>query len=100
VWRGESAAVFTAGQLVELWRATGLDEVELCQLVAGADYGGLDDLWSPFADGVGGVGRFAQPLDDAARATLKEDIGRRLGAPAGPFRLTARAWCVLGKVPR
>jgi ubiquinone/menaquinone biosynthesis C-methylase UbiE len=86
-------------ELVELWKTTGFASVELCQLLAGADYADLDDLWSPFADGVGGLGRFVQSLAESHRVALKQDIGRRLGSPDGSFRLTARAWCVRGAVP-
>jgi SAM-dependent methyltransferase len=84
------------GELEELWRATGLEEVELGTVVVGADYADLDDLWYPFAAGVGGLGRFVGSLDEAGRAALKRDVGRRLGSPEGPFRLTARAWYVRG----
>lgn len=85
-------------ELEELWRATGLSDVETGKVSAGADYASLDDLWSPFAEGVGGLGAFVQSLDEQARTRMKRDVGSNLGNPAGPFRLTAEAWYVRGRV--
>jgi hypothetical protein len=36
-------------------------------------------------------------LDDAGRATLRDEFFRRLGSPTEPFVLTARAWAVVGR---
>lgn len=86
-------------ELEELWRATGLVRVELGQVRVGADYAGLDDLWYPFTQGVGNLGRFYQALDERRRERFRRDAVERLGSPTGRFRLTARAWYVLGAVP-
>jgi ubiquinone/menaquinone biosynthesis C-methylase UbiE len=86
-------------ELEELWRAAGMRGVELSELVAGAGYESFEDLWSPFAAGVGKLGSFIATLDDAERAAFKRDVARRFGSPEGPFRLTARALCVRGVVP-
>jgi hypothetical protein len=37
-------------------------------------------------------------LPEGQRATLKAELCARLGAPAGPFTLPARAWYGLGRV--
>ncbi len=81
-----------------LYRSTDLEEVEVGKISAGADYADLDDLWFPFAAGVGGVGRFVQSLDGDARARMKAQIGNNLGNPKGTFRLVADAWYVRGRV--
>ena len=86
-------------ELEELWRTTGFEGVELGQVDAGADYADFDDLWYPFANGVGNLGRFHEALDEAGRKRLKHGAAERLGAPSGPFRLTARAWYARGTVP-
>ncbi len=86
------------GELEELWRATGLSDVEVGRIVAGAEYADLDDLWSPFAAGVGALGSFVQSLDDEARIRMKLDVAKNLGSPTGRFRLTAEAWYVRGRV--
>ena len=86
-------------ELEELWRTTGLERVELGQVEAGADYADFDDLWYPFANGVGNLGRFREALDKRGRERLKRGAAERLGSPSGPFRLTAMAWSVRGTVP-
>jgi hypothetical protein len=85
-------------ELEELWRRTGLEDVTIGELVAGADYDGFDDLWAPFEAGVGNLGKLVHALDDSARRRFKEDAARRFGMPDGPFRLTARAVYVRGSV--
>jgi SAM-dependent methyltransferase len=86
-------------ELEELWRSTGLEQVELGQVEAGADYADFDDLWYPVANGVGNLGRFHEALDGPGRERFKRGAAERLGSPAGPFRLTARAWYVRGTAP-
>jgi SAM-dependent methyltransferase len=86
-------------ELEELWRSTGLERVELGQVEAGADYADFDDLWYPFANGVGNLGRFHEALDERGRERFKRGAAERLGSPSGPFRLTATAWYVRGAAP-
>ena len=86
-------------EIEELWRTTGLEGVELGQIEAGADYADFDDLWYPFANGVGNLGRFHEALDEGARERFKRGAAERLGSPSGPLRLTATAWYVRGTAP-
>jgi ubiquinone/menaquinone biosynthesis C-methylase UbiE len=86
-------------ELEELWRTTGLERVELGQLEAGAGYTDFDDLWYPFANGVGNLGRFHEALDEPRRERFKRGAAERLGSPSGRFRLTATAWYVRGTAP-
>lgn len=86
-------------ELEELWISTGLKDVALGELVASAQYDSIDDLWAPFEAGVGNLGKLLASLDDDARTRLKGDVAARLGAPSGPFRLTARALYVRGVAP-
>jgi SAM-dependent methyltransferase len=86
-------------ELRQLWTHVGLLEIEAGELVVGADYLDFDDFWWPFTAGVGGSGSYCTSLDEASRRALREEVHRRLGAPEGPFRLTARAWYVRGTVP-
>jgi SAM-dependent methyltransferase len=69
------------GELAELWRECGLEDVEAGELVVSADYESFADLWEPFTRGVGPAGAYE----------------RRLGSPRGPFRLDARAWYAVGR---
>jgi ubiquinone/menaquinone biosynthesis C-methylase UbiE len=84
-------------ELAALWRSTGLDDVEVAPLVVEASYDDFDDLWSPFPTGVGPAGAYAASLDADARAALRDAFARRLGEPLGPFTLSARAWCAVGR---
>jgi SAM-dependent methyltransferase len=85
-------------ELEELWRGAGLEEVEVSPLVVEASYDDFDDLWSPFPTGVGPAGAYAAGLDEEGREALRTEYRRRLGDPSGPFTLSARAWCAVGRV--
>ena len=82
--------------LREWWAAAGLHAVELGQFEVAADYDSFDDLWAPFAAGVGHSGRLYLSLDPELRAAVRADAHRRLGLPRGPFRLAARVRTVRG----
>jgi SAM-dependent methyltransferase len=86
-----------AGELADLWRAAGLDDVEDGELVVAAEYESFDDLWAPFEAGVGPAGAYTASLDANGRRRLRGEYERRLGPPAGAFRLTARAWYATGR---
>jgi hypothetical protein len=66
--------------------------------VVEASYGDFDDLWAPFPTGVGPAGAYAAALGADAQTALRDEFARRLGDPEGPFQLTARAWCAVGRV--
>jgi SAM-dependent methyltransferase len=79
-----------------LWAGAGIADVEITELKAGATYEGFDDAWFSFAAGAGVSGAYCRSLDDRRRAALRDEFRVRLAAPAGPFRLDARAWAVCG----
>ena len=85
-------------ELGELWRSAGLAEVNVSPIVVEASYDDFEDLWSPFPTGVGPAGAYAASLDDEARSRLRDEYALRLGQPKGPFTLSARAWCAVGRV--
>jgi len=84
-------------ELAELWSSAGLTDVETGELVVDASYSDFDDYWSPFPTGLGPSGAYCASLAPARQETLRDACFRRLGEPAGPFTLTARAWLVLGR---
>ena len=86
-------------ELAELWRGAELQDVETSELLVDAGYNGFDDLWQPLERGVGPSGAYAAALPPGHRAQLRDELRRRLGAGDKPFRLAARAWCVVGSVP-
>ena len=87
------------GELEELFREAGLDDVRVGELRVEASYEDFDELWGTVLNGVGPVGAYVRSRDDEARAALREEWRRRLGEPAGTFTLGARAWAGFGSVP-
>jgi SAM-dependent methyltransferase len=96
---GHSMPFCTPAELGGLWSAAGLDGVEVVGADVAADYDGFEDLWGPLEQGVGPAGAYAASLPPERRAALAAEVRHRLGAGDGPFRLTARAWVVTGRVP-
>ncbi len=90
----------TPGGLRALWLRAGLSDVRTRELVVDAHYADFDDLWEPFLAGIGPAGSYCAALDPERREALRERYFARLGGPAGPFTLTARAWYVSGTVGR
>jgi SAM-dependent methyltransferase len=87
------------GELAELWRDAGLDDVRFGSLVVSARYDDFEDLWSPFLAGVGPSGAYCTSLGGETRAALHDAYRARLRVADGPFELTARAWAAAGVVP-
>ena len=86
----------TPPELEELW-STRLQHVHVTDAVASADYEGFEDLWAPFAKGVGPAGAYVLTLAD--QAPFKAEFRRRLDVGDEPFTLTARAWIAVGRKP-
>ena len=59
---------------------------------------GFDDYWEPFTSGLGPSGSYCVSLDPEQQAALRDACFRRLGSPAAPFTLRARAWYAVGRV--
>jgi ubiquinone/menaquinone biosynthesis C-methylase UbiE len=87
-------------ELADLWRGSGLEDVDVSPLVVEASYDDFEDLWAPFPTGVGPAGAYTASLGAEARAELHDEFARRLGDPEGAFTLSARAWCAVGRVVR
>jgi SAM-dependent methyltransferase len=85
------------GELAGFWRQAGLGDVEEGAIVVSATYESFDDLWEPFGTGVGPAGAHAASLPPPAQEELRAEFHRRLGSPAGPFELDARAWYAVGR---
>jgi SAM-dependent methyltransferase len=89
----------TPDELEGLWREAGLVDVKTSELLVSADYESFDSLWEPLEHGVAPSGAYAVALDPPRRRALRDELERSLGSPPGPFTLSARAWCVVGRVP-
>jgi SAM-dependent methyltransferase len=85
------------GELGELWRQSGLVEVDEGELVVSAEYESFEDLWEPFTLGVGPAGYYAASRDPERQEALMNEYRRRLSVPEGAFDLSARAWCAIGR---
>ncbi|MDT4912222.1 MAG: hypothetical protein QOC66_1350 [Pseudonocardiales bacterium] len=93
---GESQlAGASEGQLVELFAAAGLDEVQQHLLTIQVPLTGFDDWWAPFSLGVGPAGKHVAELDEPQRDELKQRCAELL--PSGPFVLEACAWAATGR---
>jgi SAM-dependent methyltransferase len=95
---GATMPLASREELARLWAGAGLADVATGELVVDAAYADFDDWWSPFPEGIAPSGAYAAGLDDERREALRLACFRRLGSPVGPFRLTARAWFVRGRV--
>lgn len=87
------------GELADLWRLAGLEEVRFAPLVVRATYEDFEDLWAPLPTGVAPAGAFCRSLDENGRMALHDAYRRCLGVGDRPFELRARAWAVAGIVP-
>jgi SAM-dependent methyltransferase len=85
-------------ELGALFQQCGLDDVSTGELTVHAAYESFDDLFRPFAAGVGHSGACFGSLDGAGQSALAADAHRRLGSPTGGFTLTASAWWARGTV--
>jgi hypothetical protein len=87
------------GEIAEMLAAAGFRDIGESTLEVSSTYADVDELWSGFLAGIGPAGAYFRRLDEAARAALREGLVRRLGAPTGPFTLTATARCARGRSP-
>lgn len=89
------------GQLGDLWKKTGLVNVQEKPLVIDQAFVSFDDYWGPFLKGVGPGGAYVVSLTDDRRRQLEARMRKRLlgNREDGAFILKARAWCVRGEVP-
>jgi ubiquinone/menaquinone biosynthesis C-methylase UbiE len=83
-----------------LLAGAGLDIAATGDIHVEAEYVDVDDLWTPFEAGAGRSGALYRALEPERRSALRAHAVRRLGAPAGRFRLAARAWYVVARAKR
>ena len=90
------------GQLGDLWKKTGLVNVQEKPLVIEQAFASFDDYWGSFLKGAGPGGAYVVSLSDDRRTKLEARMRKRLlgGRKDGAFTLKARAWCVRGEVPK
>jgi SAM-dependent methyltransferase len=87
----------TPEELGGLWERAALADVRVTPIEVAASYDDFEDLWQPFTAGIGPAGAYAASLGADAQGSLRDEFARRLGSPTGPFELSARAWCAVGR---
>jgi len=96
---GRSMPYCTPEELEGLWHDAGLREPTISAIVVDTEYGGFQDLWQSLEHGSGPSTAHAASLPPERRARLRDELRRRLDVGDEPFRLTARAWSVVGTAP-
>jgi ubiquinone/menaquinone biosynthesis C-methylase UbiE len=94
---GRTMRFTTERELRDLWERAGLTDVRTRSLEVSTEYADFDDYWLPFTLGVGPGGAYAASLGDESLERLRDGCFQRLGAPDGPFTLSARAVAVSGR---
>jgi hypothetical protein len=82
----------TPDELRDLLAGAGLVDVEMGELDVTASYSGFDEFWSALSGQVGPAGAWLHSLDAEQRVRAQDELHRQLGAPAGPFELSGRAF--------
>jgi SAM-dependent methyltransferase len=85
------------GHLDELWRESGVQDVETEALEVSSDYKDFDELWSSFSRGVGPAGQYLLGQPAERQDAIRAEYFTRVGEPSGSFTLTGRAWAVRGR---
>jgi SAM-dependent methyltransferase len=86
----------TERELELLWRGAGLSDISTAALIVGSDYESFEDYWEPLLVPDGTPGRFLATVSPEVQSAIGDELFRRIGEPAGEFRLEARAWSVIG----
>jgi hypothetical protein len=90
----------TEDDLVQLWRESGLENVESAALTIEQRFYSFEDFWAPFLLRTGPAGAYVASLEPERRQALQQRLRQRLvgGATDRPFVLHSRAWGVRGSV--
>ena len=91
----------SAEAISDLWKDTGLSDIEVTDLTMECLFSSFDELWQRYLTGEGPPGAYMAGLSADRREAVKRAMRQNtLGdGPDGPFTLQARAWAVRGVVP-
>lgn len=92
----EGGAGVAEGNLVELFHAAGLVDVEGGEVSVPVEHASFEEWWHPFTLGVGPLGMFIQGLGSDEVAALRDDVLGTVGDP--PTGVSAVAWAARGRV--
>ena len=84
--------------LEELFRRSGLQQVETASIVVPTRFENFDDYWGPFLGGQGPAPAYAMSLGETERDALRDRLRAALPTSAdGSIALSARAFAVRGR---
>lgn len=84
--------------LRDLWRTTGLADVEVRAIEVPTPFASFDDYWRPFLGGQGAAPGYLATLPPLQQEAIREVLRARLPTAAdGSIALTARAWAIRGR---
>jgi len=91
-----------AGELSELWRQGGLENVHEQPQTVTMKFESFADYWDAFLLGQGPAGMYVRSLRRDQVHALRNEVKRRVSPSAEnlPIALPARVWSVCGTVPR
>jgi len=89
------------GELSQLWKRTGLENVQEQSLDITMRFESFADYWDPFLLGQGPAGVYIRSLSRKQLQALRNELKHRVSVSGDdePFTLPARAWAVRGSVP-
>lgn len=87
------------GEIARLLDAAGFGDTTETTLTVTSTYSDVDELWSGFMAGIGPAGAYCLGLSEDTRAEVRDELGRGLGSPSGPFTLEAVARCTSARAP-
>lgn len=83
--------------LADIWKESGLVEVNVVPIEVPTIFSDFDDYWNPFLGGQGPAPTYAMSLDEETRGKLRDLVRERLPIDdRGRIALAARAWAVAG----
>ncbi|HYL75129.1 MAG TPA: class I SAM-dependent methyltransferase [Bryobacteraceae bacterium] len=90
-----------AGELSELWRRGGLENVQEKPLTITTRFTNFADYWDPFLLGQGPAGAVVKSFSSDQVQALRRALKSRVSPSAEntPIELSARVWAVRGSVP-
>jgi SAM-dependent methyltransferase len=91
----------TAQELMSLWSAAGIRNIEVKNIVFPCGFESFDDFWQPLTEGQGPAGAYLRRIAEDHRTALREQLRQNLfgNRTDGPFTLNAKAWAIRGTVP-
>lgn len=87
-------------EIVDLFETAGLQDVVETTIDVRSHYGGFDELWQGFLQGIGPAGSYCVSLSEEHRDAVRLELFQRVGSPAADFELSATARIASGRRPR